>query len=145
MTKRSPHSPAPPEAELDTEIIPIIEEELHLDERKVTTGKVRVRTVVDVIEDMAKASLEEETVEVKRVPVDRPIDQAPAIRTENGVTIIPILEEVLVVEKRLILKEELHIRKRVTTEDVEVPVKRRRQRAIVERLPPEENKLDKKS
>ncbi|HZH10219.1 MAG TPA: YsnF/AvaK domain-containing protein [Microvirga sp.] len=145
MTKRSPHSPAPPEAELDTEIIPIIEEELHLDGRKVTTGKVRVRTVVDVIEDMAKASLEEETVEVKRVPVDRAIDQAPAIRTENGVTIIPVLEEVLVVEKRLILKEELHIRKRVTTEDVEVPVKRRRQRAIVERLPPEENKLDKKS
>jgi hypothetical protein len=50
------------------------------------------------------------------------------------VTIVPVLEEVLFVEKRLVLKEELHIRRQATTETVEVPVTLRKQRAIVERV-----------
>lgn len=45
---------------------------------------------------------------------------APEIRTEGDVTIVPVLEEVLVVEKRLVLKEELHIRRRVAAETVEI-------------------------
>lgn len=139
MTHRRPDASAQHETKADTEVIPIIEETLQVDERKITTGKVRVRTVVDVIDDLAKASLEEETFEVTRVPIDRQVDEAPTIRTENDVTIIPIMEEILVVEKRLVLKEELHIRKRITTENVEVPVTRRKQRAIVERLPGDES------
>ena len=59
------------------------------------------------------------------------------MRTEDGVTIVPILEEVLFVEKRLVLKEELHIRRRVSTETVQVPVVLRKERAVVERVPPE--------
>ena len=49
-------------------------------------------------------------------------------------TIVPVLEEVLVVETQLVLKEELHIRRQRTTEAVEVPVQLRKQRAMVERL-----------
>jgi stress response protein YsnF len=49
-----------------------------------------------------------------------------------GVTIIPVLEEVLVVEKRLVLKREIRIRKR-SSETVEIPVSLRKQRAEVER------------
>ena len=59
------------------------------------------------------------------------------MRTEEGVTIVPILEEVLFVEKRLVLKEELHIRRRVSSETVEVPVVLRKERAVVERVSPE--------
>ena len=59
----------------------------------------------------------EETVEVTRVPIDKVVETAPEIRTDGDVTIVPVLEEVLVVEKRLVLKEELHIRRRVETED----------------------------
>ena len=51
--------------------------------------------------------------------------------------IVPVLEEVLVVQKQLVLKEELHIRRRVETEAVEVPVSLRKQRAIVERVAPD--------
>jgi stress response protein YsnF len=58
---------------------------------------------------------------------------APSTRTEDGVTIIPVLEEVLVVEKRLVLKREIRIRKRSTSENVEIPVSLRKQRAKVER------------
>src|SRR5215204_5405293 len=46
----------------------------------------------------------------------------------------PVLEEILVVEKRLILREELHIKQEVSHETVEVPVSLRKQRAVVERV-----------
>ena len=116
------------------ETIPLVEEELRLGKRSVATGKVRVRTVVDTVEDVARADLEEERVDVTRVPVNKEVDAAPDVRTEGDVTIVPVLEEVLVVEKRLILKEELHIRRHVVHENVEVPVTLRKQRAVVERL-----------
>jgi uncharacterized protein (TIGR02271 family) len=142
MAKHHPDSPPSQDSLDETEIIPLAEEELRVDKRTVTTGMVRVRTVVDVETELAKATLDGEAVEVTRVPMDRMIDQPPAIRTENDVTIIPILEEVLVVEKRLVLKEELHVRKRKTTEDVEIPVELRKQRAVIERIPADEDDPD---
>ena len=116
-------------------VVPLFEEEAHVDKRRVTTGKVRIRSVVEEVEEIAAATLEEDTVDVMRVPVDRVVDQVPAVRTEGDVTIVPILEEVLFVEKRLVLKEELHIRRRVSSDTVEVPVTLRKERAVVERVP----------
>ena len=139
MTKRIPDQPVSQVTSSEAEVIARAEEEVRLDKRMVTTGKVRVRTIVDVETELAKATLDGETVEVTRVPVDRIVDQAPGIRVEDNVTIIPVLEEVLVVEKRLVLKEEVHIRKLATTEDVEVPVELRKQHAVIERLPADED------
>jgi uncharacterized protein (TIGR02271 family) len=134
MTQHDPDSPAPQDATAETEVIPLTEETLRLDKRRVTTGKVRISTKTEVVEELARASLEGETVEVTRVAIDRVVDRAPEIRTENDVTIIPIMEEVLIVEKRLVLKEELHIRKTNKQDIVEVPVELRKQRAVVERI-----------
>ena len=119
------------------EVIPLVEETASVGKRQVVTGRVRVQTVTDTVEELARADLQTETVEVTRVPVDRVVETAPEIRTEGDVTIVPVLEEVLVVEKRLVLKEELHIRRRVANEAVEVPVTLRRQRAVVERSAPD--------
>jgi uncharacterized protein (TIGR02271 family) len=124
----------------DDETIPIVEEEVRVDKRQVVTGRVRVHTEVETLEEMARASLEGETVEVQRIPVDRIVTVAPEVRTEGDLTVVPIVEEVMVVEKRLILKEELHIRRRRSSETVEIPVTLRKQRAIVERLPPDGDK-----
>ncbi len=114
--------------------MPLLEEELRVQKRSIATGKVRVRSVVDTVEEVARAELADERVDVTRVPVGREIDAAPSVRTEGDVTIVPVVEEVLVVEKRLVLKEELHIRRRVAHENVEVPVTLRKQRAVIERL-----------
>jgi uncharacterized protein (TIGR02271 family) len=120
------------------EILPLIEETVRVEKRQVVTGRVRVQTATDTVNEFAHADLRQETVEVTRVPIDRVVEFAPDIRTEGDVTIVPVLEEVLVVEKRLVLKEELHIRRRITTETVEVPVTLRKQRAVVERETPED-------
>jgi stress response protein YsnF len=119
------------------EILPLVEETATVHKRAVVTGKVRVRTVTGTVEDLARANLQSDSVEVTRVPVDQVVDTAPEIRTEGDVTIVPVLEEVLVVTKQLVLKEELHIRRRVETEAVEVPVTLRKQRAVVEREAPD--------
>jgi uncharacterized protein (TIGR02271 family) len=115
------------------EVIPVVEETATIDKRQVVTGHMRVRTVTDAVEELAHASVQREGIEVTRIPIDRVVETAPEIRTDGDVTIVPVLEEVLVVEKRLVLKEELHIRRRVETETAEVPVTLRKQRAVVER------------
>lgn len=139
MTKHIPDQPVSQDTSSEAEVIARAEEEVRLDKRMVTTGKVRVRTIVDVETELAKATLDGETVDITRVPIDRIVDQAPGIRVEDNVTIIPVLEEVLIVEKRLVLKEEVHIRKLATTEDVEIPVELRKQHAVIERLPADED------
>jgi stress response protein YsnF len=139
MTKRIPDQPVSQDTSSEVEVIALAEEEVRLDKRMVTKGKVRVRTIVDVETELAKATLDGETVEVTRIPIDRIVDQAPGVRVEDNVTIIRVLEEVLIVEKRLVLKEEVHIRKLATTEDVEIPVELRKQHAVIERLPADED------
>ena len=123
-----------PDEEQDRQVIPLVEETARVSKREVVSGKVRVRTEVDSVEQVLREPLTEETVEVTRVAIDRRVEQIPEIRTENGVTIVPILEERLVIEKQLFLKEELHIRRDVKTETVEVPVTLRSERAVVERF-----------
>lgn len=122
------------------EIVPIAEEVVRVDKRESVTGKVRVRTRVEVETEMVRAALATEDVEVSRVPVDRPVDHMPAIRTEDGVTIVPVVEEVLVVEKRLVLKEELHIRRNIRHDNFEIPVELRKHRVEVDRTPAAEDR-----
>src|SRR5215212_348022 len=98
-----------PEEEQDRQVIPIVEETVRVDKREVVSGKVRVRTEVESVDQVVRETLTGETVEVTRVPIDRRVEHVPDIRTENDVTILPVVEEKLVVEKQLFLKEELHI------------------------------------
>jgi len=73
-------------------------------------------------------------VEVTRIPKNEIVDVVPTVRTEDGVIIVPVFEEVVVVETKLVLKEEVHIRTNVSKDTVEFHVPVRKQRAIVERL-----------
>jgi len=119
----------------DEGVIPIVEEVAQFSKRSVTTGRVRVETRTDLVEETVRAELTSAEVEVERVPVDREIDHMPEIRNEGDTMIVPVVEERLVVQRRLILKEELHVRHRTVTESVEVPVTLRKQRVEVERTP----------
>jgi stress response protein YsnF len=116
-----------------TETVPIVEEELRVEKYEISRGKVRVRTKTEVSDEVARATLEGESVEVTRVAVGREIETAPAVRTEGDLTVIPVVEEIVIVEKRLVLKEEIHLRRTVTREDVAVPVQLRKQHAVIEK------------
>jgi stress response protein YsnF len=115
------------------ETVPLAEETVSVRRDEVVTGRVRVKTRTEAEDHIVEAELSEDHVEVTRVPVDRVVDFAPSIRTEGDVTIVPVLEEVAVVETRLVLREELHIRRRTELRTASVPVTLRRQTAEIER------------
>jgi stress response protein YsnF len=137
MRSDDPDPPSPAEAPPEAEPLVIVEERLRVETRARVVGRVRVRAVTETVEALARADLAGEAVEVTRVPIGLPIEAAPEIRVEGEVTILPIVEEELVVSTRLVLREEIHVRRRPTRETVELPVPLRRQRAIIERVEPE--------
>jgi stress response protein YsnF len=113
--------------------IPLTAEELRVEKRSVVTGRVRVKTVVDSFEQIVKESLKTERLETTRVEIGKEIATIPSVRTEGDTTVIPVVEEVLIIEKRLFLKEEIHVRRVISNDQVEAPVTLRKQRAVVER------------
>jgi uncharacterized protein (TIGR02271 family) len=116
------------------EIIPVVEEQAVVRKRKRVTGAVRVRTVVREHEQVVDEPLAVETVEVERVPLGRWVEAAAAVRQEGETTVIPVLEEVVVVERRLRLVEEVRVTRRRTTERASERVTLRREEVVVERL-----------
>lgn len=115
-------------------VIPLHDESVTVGKQRVERSRVRVTTRVSERETMVREALEHEEATVTRVPIDREIDAHPGIRQDGDVTVIPLVEEVLVVERRLILREELHIRKSRRTVEVEQPVTLRSEDAVVERV-----------
>jgi stress response protein YsnF len=113
--------------------IPLVEERVVTSKRLVETGRVRVQTVVDEREDMVREQLGRVEVDVERVPVNQEVDEVPPVREDGDVTIIPVVEEVLVVTKKLVVTEEIRIRRRKTMEEHSEPVMLRSQRVVVER------------
>ncbi len=116
--------------------VPVVEEQIEVGKREVER-RVRVRTVVDEERVNLSELLEHDAVEVERVPVGAEVQTAPQPFEENGILVVPVIEERLIVEKRLFVVEELRIRRRHFQERVEVPVTRRVMRAEVDRQPVE--------
>lgn len=117
----------------ETLLIPLVEERLALTKRQVAGGAIRISTRTEVREEIAELEVDNYRVEVTRVPVGRVVEAAPAARAEGDITIVPVLEERLVVVKQLFLKEELHIRHVLEREVKRETVPLRSQHATVER------------
>ena len=114
-------------------VVPVLVEELEVQKRLVETGKVRITKVVHEREAVVDEPLLHDNVAITRVPMQRVVDGPVPVREDHGTTIISVVEEVLVVEKRLMLREEIHIRtqriethqpQRITLRSEEVQVER---------------------
>ncbi|QQR38877.1 YsnF/AvaK domain-containing protein [Devosia rhizoryzae] len=124
------------------DVLQLVTETATIEKLDLLTGRVRVTTQTETAEQLVSAALERQDVEIVRVPLDREIDAVPPVRTEDGVTIVPVVEEILVVEKRLVLREEIHIRQTKTTQTVELPVELRKQHAKIEREDVKSNPIE---
>lgn len=96
-------------------IVPIVEEEIHVGKAQHKTGRVRVRVVPQERIETIDVPLVHEDVDVQRVPVNRVVDTPTPVRQEGDIMIVPVFEEVLIVEKKLVLREEIHIHRRRVT------------------------------
>ena len=122
------------------EHIPILEEHLSLTKRTVEAGRVRVRISNETNERRLQAELRSEAVEIERVAIGRELSigeplPVPHEQEDGRVLVVPVLEEVLVVEKRWVLREELRLHRRASTQQVEEQVTVLRQQTDIERLP----------
>lgn len=121
-------------------VLPLIEEALRIGKRKVETGRVRISVGTEQEDRVVRETLRSERAGVERVAIGRELAEGEAVpvvrRDPDGALVVPILEEILVIERRLVLREELRLLVSATEEAVEETVTLRRQRVVVDRLPP---------
>jgi len=107
---------APAEAGDEPTIVQLHEERLEAHKETRSTGEVEIRTTVEETPARLEVDAVREDVEVEHVPVGRTVSAREQPRQEGDTLIVPVYEEQLVVSKRLVLREELHIRRVAVTE-----------------------------
>jgi uncharacterized protein (TIGR02271 family) len=116
-------------------VVPVAVEELDVQKRTVETGTVRITKVIHEHETTVDEPLLRDNVAISRLPMERVVEGPIPVREENGTTIISVVEEVLVVEKRWMLREEIHVRKRRTETHQPQQITLRSEEVQVERVP----------
>lgn len=119
------------------QVIPLFGEEVTVTKKKQDTGHVRVSTITREHEELVNELLSHEKVEVEKIAIGKPIESVPPVREDGDTIIIPVVEEVLVVGRHLVLKEEVRIRRVRGTERHQERVILRKQEAVITRLPVE--------
>lgn len=120
--------------EQDREVVPLVEEQAVVLKRKKLTEGVRVRTLVSERDEVVNEPLATEEVEVERAPLNHWVDAPVPVRQEGDTTIVTLVEEVVVIEKRLRAVEEVRITKRRSVRHAPEHVTLRREEAVIERL-----------
>ena len=115
--------------------IPLARETVSVGRRRVDAGHVTVKPTTAVEPVVIDEALRTEQVTIRRTPVGRFVDEPPAPRYDGDALIIPVVEEVIVVERRLRLVEEVRIERQVGTRQHRETVPLRRQRLEVTRRP----------
>lgn len=123
-----------PENNNDAEVtLKLAEEQIALTKQTVVDGHVRVTRSTTEHDEVISTLLNREKVEVEHVAKAQRVETMPEIREENGVLIVPVVEEEIEVVRRLVLKEEIHIRKVQDSVPFQDVVTRHEQQVKVER------------
>lgn len=120
-------------------VIPVIVEEARIRKERRVTGKVRLRKIVHHEEQTVDEPLLKERVSLERVTIDQWVDEAPSIRNEGETLVVPVVEEVLVVEKRLRLREEIRLTWHREEEHEPQRLVVRREEVRIERVPADDD------
>ncbi len=100
-----------PEADAGESLeLPMVAEEVRVTVRDVPRERLRVRRRVITEDHVVEMPVWREHITVDRVPRDEVVDRMPEPRQEGDVLVVPCVEEEVVVQKRLRVREELRIR-----------------------------------
>lgn len=123
-----------PGTRTSSEAIPVIEEQAIFSTRAYEASRVRLVKRVDEIDETVDVPTREGVVDVERIKRGDWIDEMPSVRREDDKLIVPVVEEVVVVQKRLRLREEVHVTMRTETTTQRETVRLRKERVEVERI-----------
>jgi uncharacterized protein (TIGR02271 family) len=133
MTQPDPHDPVTAELRTGEErTLELREEELVAHKELRELGEVLIRTEVDEVPSRLEVDALREEVEIEHEAVGEFVHERGQPWEEDGVLIVPVYEEQLVVSKRLVLKERLRIRRVRTTDRRLFEDTLRRERLVVE-------------
>lgn len=121
-----------PHPEVAEEAIELREEELVVHKTIQDVGEAVIRTVTEEIPGRMEVDAFREEVQVEHVPVGEVVRERREPWEDGDVLVVPVYEEQLVVVKRLVLREELHIRRVSVTERQLFEDTLRRDRLVVE-------------
>lgn len=121
-----------PEDEKDPVSLNVYEEQAKVNKKTVEKGKVRIVKKVATNDEKINVDLKSEEVEVERVPLNKYVDYPPDVRYEGNTTIIPVIKEVAVVEKKIVLVEEIRITKKINFSEEERTIPLKKEEIIVE-------------
>jgi stress response protein YsnF len=98
----------------EVQVLPLHKEDVAVSKRvrKTLVRASRTTTTRDIA---VEEDLRHDHVVVERVAIGRIVDAVSPIRQEGDVTILSVVEEIVVVERRLMLKEEVRLRRVQTT------------------------------
>ena len=113
-------------------VIPVVHETATVTKRQVDRGSVRVSKLVSEHEEQIDTSTIEDEIVIEHVARNTWLKKPQKARVEGDTVIIPIMEEVTVVEKRLILREEIYVRRKKVTKPATETVRLRREEIRVE-------------
>jgi len=116
----------------DEHIIELKEEQLVARKRLVEAGEVVLHTEIDEVPGRLEVEAFHEEIEVEHVPVGKVVTERLAPWEEDGELVLPVYEEQLVVVKRLVLKEQVHVRRVRATERQLFEDTLRKERLVVE-------------
>jgi uncharacterized protein (TIGR02271 family) len=112
--------------------INVFEEQAQVGKKVELTGKVRIEKKVHTVEEDLNIALKNEDVKVERISVNKYVDEPPPVRYEGNTTIIPVIKEVAVIEKRILVVEEVHISKNINITQEAKTVPLRKEQVVVE-------------
>lgn len=128
-----PTRPADDATAAETIRIPRLEEQLQVGTQTVETGRVTLAKTVHETEETVTIPLLQEQYVVERTAINQYVEEPPAPRQEGETIIYPVLKEVLVVQKRLFLVEEIRVTHQQTQTQETQTVRLRREDITVER------------
>jgi uncharacterized protein (TIGR02271 family) len=117
--------------------IPLHVEDISISRREIKKANVEIALITGTREQLIDEELTHVRVEIERFSIDQTVEAVPPIRQEGDITIIPVVEEVVIVERRLVLKEEVRVRRVSTKEQHQETVVLRQQEAVVTREGPD--------
>ena len=123
---------ATPVAGDDEQTMELLEERLVPSTEWRQAGEVVVRRVVEEIPARLELDATHEEIDLQRVPIGEIVSERLDPWMEDDVLIIPVYEEQLVVSRRLVLREQLRIRRVRVTEREVFQDTLRQERVVVE-------------
>jgi stress response protein YsnF len=126
------------DANKSKKVVAAVHEALEIGKKVIDHGGYRLTKSIETREVPVDQVLADEHVDVERIKKNQVVssEDPPSIRQEGDTTIVPVLEEVLVVERRLVIKEEIRITRRRAERREQRSVELKSEHIDIERLEP---------